>query len=164
MPDFRAEERTFQLLTQVSGRAGRGEVPGEVYVQTYTPFNNAIQCAINHDFSGFYGSEMALREELGYPPTGHLTAVHFRGEAECEVSAEAEKFMAEMKPALDPSVVHSGPNPSAIAKVKGKYRYVCLFRGNLSKRFRDMLREKILGRKYSAKVEVYADVDAISLM
>jgi primosomal protein N' (replication factor Y) len=68
MPDFRAGERTFQLLTQVAGRAGRGDVEGEVFVQAFTPFHPAIQYARRHDFVGFYEQEMEFREQLKYPP------------------------------------------------------------------------------------------------
>jgi primosomal protein N' (replication factor Y) len=68
IPDFRAGERTFQLLTQVAGRAGRGDVEGEVFVQAFTPFHPAIQYAKRHDFGGFYEQEIEFREQLKYPP------------------------------------------------------------------------------------------------
>src|SRR5438874_7864613 len=68
LPDFRAAERTFQLLEQVAGRAGRGEQPGRVLVQTYNPEHPAVECAARHDYDGFAKSELAARQELGYPP------------------------------------------------------------------------------------------------
>jgi primosomal protein N' (replication factor Y) len=77
LPDFRAAERTFQLLTQVAGRAGRGEVPGEVIVQTFAPQHYAIQHAQAHDFHGFYAEEFAYRKLLSYPPTVRLAAIRF---------------------------------------------------------------------------------------
>ena len=77
LPDFRAAERTFQLLTQVAGRAGRGEVPGEVIVQTFAPQHYAIQHAQAHDFHGFYAEEIAYRKRLNYPPAVRLAAIRF---------------------------------------------------------------------------------------
>jgi primosomal protein N' (replication factor Y) len=86
IPDFRSGERTFQLLTQVAGRAGRGEQPGYVVVQTYTPFHPALECACDQDFKAFYEYEMPSREELGFPPFTHMALVHFRGENESAVA------------------------------------------------------------------------------
>src|SRR5206468_8730880 len=79
MPDFRAGERTFQLLTQVAGRAGRGDVEGEVIVQAFTPFHPAIQYARRHDFSGFYEQEVEFREQLKYPPVSRVALLTLRG-------------------------------------------------------------------------------------
>ena len=74
MPDFRAAERTFQLLTQVAGRSGRGDLPGEVLIQTYSPDHYSITAAAAHDYEGFYKNEMRVRRALGYPPFSHLAA------------------------------------------------------------------------------------------
>ena len=101
MPDFRAAERSFQLLTQVAGRAGRGEVKGEVLVQTCSPFNPPIMFAAEHDYEGFYQEEIAVREELKYPPFGHMMIVHFRGEDPAEIMAEATALMEKIQPCLD---------------------------------------------------------------
>ena len=90
IPDFRAGERTFQLLTQVSGRAGRGDVEGEVYVQSFTPFHPAIQYARRHDFTGFYEQEIEFREQLNYPPACRLAMLTFKGRNEEKVKLMAE--------------------------------------------------------------------------
>jgi primosomal protein N' (replication factor Y) (superfamily II helicase) len=90
MPDFRAGERTFQLLTQVAGRAGRGDVEGEVFVQAFTPFHPAIQYARRHDFIGFYEQEIEFREQLKYPPLSRATLLTLRGRNEEKVSFSAE--------------------------------------------------------------------------
>ena len=79
LPDFRGSERTFQLLTQVAGRAGRGEVEGEVLVQAFTPFHPAIQYARRHDFNGFYEEEMEFRRQLNYPPLSRIALLLLRG-------------------------------------------------------------------------------------
>jgi primosomal protein N' (replication factor Y) len=165
IPDFRAEERTFQLLTQVAGRAGRGDVRGEVIVQSFTPFNPAIQAAVNHDYEGFYEEEMEVRKELVYPPEGHLIAVHVNGEDEGAVADEAERIMAAAKAYLTPGISVSEPAPSPIERIKGRYRYMMIFRGNGLRRLRSVLRQVALHPKNGRKgIEVYIDVDALNLM
>ncbi len=81
LPDFRAGERTFQLLTQVAGRAGRGETPGEVFVQTYTPFSPSIQFARHHDFAGYFEQELEFRERCDFPPFKHAVLITVRSDA-----------------------------------------------------------------------------------
>src|SRR6202166_4870244 len=90
LPDFRAGERTFQLLTQVAGRAGRGERPGEVFVQTYTPFSPSIQFARHHDFVGFYDQELEFREQLKYPPYSRVALLTLKGRNEDKVKFSAD--------------------------------------------------------------------------
>ena len=90
IPDFRAGERTFQLLTQVAGRAGRGDVEGEVFVQSFTPFHPAIQFARRHDFVGFYEQEIEFREQLKYPPVSRLALLTLKGRNEEKVKFAAE--------------------------------------------------------------------------
>ncbi|KAF0178230.1 MAG: primosomal protein N' (replication factor Y) (superfamily II helicase) [Limisphaerales bacterium] len=97
IPDFRAGERTFQLLTQVSGRAGRGEVEGEVFVQSFTPFHPAIQYARRHDFTGFYEQEIEFREQLNYPPASRLALLTFKGRNEEKVKLMAEHVTRELE-------------------------------------------------------------------
>src|SRR3954452_205950 len=85
MPDFRAGERTFQLLTQVAGRAGRGDVEGEVIVQAFTPFHPAIQYPRRHDYAAFYEQEIEFREQLSYPPAGRIALIPLRSRIEDKV-------------------------------------------------------------------------------
>jgi primosomal protein N' (replication factor Y) len=96
MPDFRAGERTFQLLTQVAGRAGRGEVEGEVFVQAFTPFHPAIQYARRHDFVGFYDQEIEFREQLKYPPAARVALLTLKGRNEEKVQFSAEHVRREL--------------------------------------------------------------------
>lgn len=95
-PDFRAGERTFQLLTQVAGRAGRGDVEGEVFVQAFTPFHPAIQFARRHDFLGFYEQEMEFREQLKYPPVSRVALLTLKGRNEAKVKFSAEHVRREL--------------------------------------------------------------------
>jgi primosomal protein N' (replication factor Y) len=95
-PDFRAGERTFQLLTQVSGRAGRGDVEGEVFVQAFTPFHPAIQYARRHDFLGFYEQEIEFREQLKYPPVARVALLTLKGRNEEKVKFSAEHVRREL--------------------------------------------------------------------
>ncbi len=96
-PDFRAGERTFQLLTQVSGRAGRGDVEGEVFVQAFTPFHPAIQYARRHDFVGFYEQEIEFREQLKYPPIARVALLTLKGRNEEKVKLSAEHVRQEVE-------------------------------------------------------------------
>ena len=95
-PDFRAGERTFQLLTQVAGRAGRGDVEGEVFVQAFTPFHPAIQFARRHDFVGFYEQEVEFREQLKYPPASRVALLTLKGHSEDKVKFSAEHVRREL--------------------------------------------------------------------
>ncbi|NLZ39372.1 MAG: primosomal protein N' [Firmicutes bacterium] len=125
LPDLRAGERTFQLLTQVAGRAGRGSLAGRVVVQTYTPEHYAILAAKNHDFEVFYAQESKLRLELDYPPFSFLIRLLISGENEGQV-INACYFLVS---ALADSVDVLGPSPCPIEKVRGRYRWHILVRG-----------------------------------
>ena len=164
MPDFRAPERTFQLITQVAGRAGRGDIRGEVYLQTRNPDNETIRYAAALDFDGFSAFDLEFREALAYPPFTHLIAVHFRGEDEAQVAEYAAQFTDELRKYAHPEVNFSGPLPSPIERIKGKFRYMLLIRGIKLKLIRQALRVLTLHRTPPRGVEVYADVDAQSLL
>ena len=96
-PDFRAGERTFQLLTQVAGRAGRGDVEGEVFVQAFAPFHPAIQFARRHDFTGFYEQELEFREQLKYPPVSRVALLTLKGRNEEKVKFSADHLKRELE-------------------------------------------------------------------
>ncbi len=96
-PDFRAGERTFQLLTQVAGRAGRGDIEGEVFVQAFTPFHPAIQYARRHDFTGFYEQEIEFREQLKYPPVSRVALLTLKGRNEDKVKFSAEHLKRDLE-------------------------------------------------------------------
>ena len=128
LPDFRSAERTFDLITQVAGRAGRGECPGHVVVQTCTPDNYALAAAKKHDFQEFYQQEMPGRQILGFPPYTHLVLLQFRSEDEQEAAQAATNFGKILPKVLKPDVQVMGPMPAPIAKLVGKFRYQILLR------------------------------------
>jgi primosomal protein N' (replication factor Y) len=107
-PDFRAGERTFQLLTQVAGRAGRGDVEGEVFVQAFTPFHPAIQFARRHDFVGFYEQEIEFREQLKYPPASRMALLTLKGRSEEKVKFSAEHLKRDLETKLLGATVQAG--------------------------------------------------------
>lgn len=123
VPDFRANERTFQLLVQVAGRAGRGDRAGEVVVQTFTPQADAIQFAKRTDFDGFAETELTMRRNFAYPPYRHLIHHLFRGPNPEKIQFFAEAWVKKVEAALGGAVEIRGPSPAPIEKVKDEYRF-----------------------------------------
>ncbi|EAF5832416.1 primosomal protein N' [Listeria monocytogenes] len=128
LPDFRASERTFQLLTQVSGRAGRHERTGEVIVQSYNPEHYSIEFAKKHDFIGFYNHEMQLRKMGSYPPFYYLTMINVSDENEMKAIRTIQEMAQFLRGKLGPDAVILGPVPSTITRIKNKYRYQCIIK------------------------------------
>ena len=123
VPDFRANERTFQLLVQVAGRAGRGDRAGEVVVQTFTPQAEAIQFSRHADFSGFAASELKVRKDFHYPPYRHLIHHLFRGPNPEKLKFFAEQWAKLVEKTLGDRVELRGPSASPIEKIKDEYRW-----------------------------------------
>ncbi|WP_175988900.1 primosomal protein N' [Bacillus sp. Marseille-Q1617] len=128
LPDFRAAEKTFQLLTQVSGRAGRHTLPGEVVVQTYTPEHYSIELAAEHDYDRFYMQEMMMRKMGAYPPFYFITLITLSHEDLMKVVGIAEKLTGFVRSRLSESTVILGPAASPIPRIKNRYRYQCLIK------------------------------------
>ncbi|REB09706.1 primosomal protein N' [Sporosarcina sp. BI001-red] len=128
LADFRAAEKTFQLLTQVSGRAGRHELEGEVFVQTYTPEHYAIELAKAQVYEPFYHMEMSNRKQFGYPPFYYIVNIQFSHEDLMKVVGYAEKAARFLAEGLSPESVIIGPTASAISRVNNRYRYQCLIK------------------------------------
>jgi primosomal protein N' (replication factor Y) len=129
LPDFRASERVFQLMVQVSGRAGRAEKEGTIYLQTFHPEHPALQAAVKHDTASFWDSELELRKTLGYPPYSRLGLLVFRHPEEGRALAAAEKaaeFLSREGRRL--GVAALGPAPCAIFKLRGQYRFQVLLK------------------------------------
>jgi primosomal protein N' (replication factor Y) len=122
LPDVRAAERTFQLISQVAGRAGRGELAGRIIVQTLVPEHPAVRCAARHDYVSFASQESALRFEVGYPPHGQLIRLVFEDEQETRARIAAEAAADELRSALGSTgVVVLGPAPAPIELARGRY-------------------------------------------
>lgn len=164
MPDFRSAERTHQLISQVSGRAGRGSEPGEVIVQTYWPDHPAIAFAARHDAAGFYASEMPDRQALGYPPAGRMARVVVSGKAADDVRSHAEALAASMKAAAPPGTQVLGPSPAPIARVKEAYRWHLLVKGPQGARIPDLLWDALRRVSPIEGVSVAPDVDPSDMM
>ncbi|HOV31685.1 MAG TPA: primosomal protein N', partial [Anaerolineaceae bacterium] len=133
LPDYRAAERTFQVLTQVSGRAGRSPLGGKVILQTYEPENYVIQAASKHDFEGFYRQELAQRRALSYPPFARLVRLEYRhtNEAKCEsVARELAGIIREEIISLGIKETNFiGPVPCYTRKLYGRFRWQIILRG-----------------------------------
>ena len=123
LPDFRAAERTFQLLEQVAGRAGRSDRPGRVLVQTYSPDHPAIDCLRSHDYEGFVRDELARRQEAQYPPFSRMIAVRVDGPQEQEVREAAAEAATRARAAAAPGVRILGPAEAPIARLRGRTRW-----------------------------------------
>lgn len=166
MPDFRSEERTFQLLTQVAGRSGRSTARGEVFLQTRNPKNPAVTYAIKHDYDGFAAYALRSRGELQYPPYGRIVALNFKGVVEQRVSQLATEWTEALIRRAD-GVSILGPSPAFIARIKKHFRYHTLVkvpRGYGYARLREALRAvrdemPNPGQGYHVAI----DVDAVGL-
>lgn len=157
LPDFRAAERTYQLLTQVAGRAGRGDVPGEVVVQTYYPEHYSVWAACRQDYQYFYHEEVKNRAYFGYPPFGDLIRLRVSGERQQDVVSLTSDLAEKLRNALkDTSVSVLGPAPAPILRVKGYYRWQIMLKGNLSEA-RQQIREHL--NQYCVKSNAVISVD-----
>lgn len=143
LPDFRAAEKTYQLLTQVSGRAGRDVLPGEVYVQTYTPEHYAITLAKDQLYEPFYEQEMAMRRVSGYPPYYYVVNIQFTHEDLMTVSGYAQQMTEYLRHRLSPKTIIIGPSASLIARVNNRYRYQCLIKYKNEPKLAEVLQQLI---------------------
>jgi primosomal protein N' (replication factor Y) (superfamily II helicase) len=167
-PDFRAAERTFQLLTQVAGRAGRGDRPGRVIFQSFQPDHYALKFARTHDYLGFCRAEMRARKELGYPPFSRLVAVRVDAGSASETQRRAHELakLAQTHPAVQSGTVALlGPAPAPIERLRGRYRYRFLLRSQDRAALREVA--KLLVRRIDeglAPARASLDVDPVSML
>jgi primosomal protein N' (replication factor Y) len=167
LPDFRAAEKTFQLITQAAGRAGRGDMAGEVLIQTMNPGHYALRHSRTHDYEGFYDEEIRYRTELGYPPLRRMIKIEVKGSQEklvLEAAATARNRIRHLLRGKDTTLL--GPAPSPVARVRGKYRYQMLLLSPKREAIRTLAVEarKAVEEKYGRKVQVIVDVDPVNLM
>ena len=167
MPDFRAAERAFQILTQVSGRGGRGDLPGRVFIQTFNPEHYAIRCAQAQDYGKFYDQELPLRQALNYPPFSRivkliLSGLHREdGQASVERLGKIARDAAAGLGGLAVEVV--GPAEAPLSRIKGRYRWQLLIKGRDSRVLHDLVRE-ILARTAGEPIDIKIDVDPVNFM
>jgi primosomal protein N' (replication factor Y) len=167
LPDLRAAERTFQLLTQVAGRAGRGTLPGRVIVQTLQPGHFSLQCAMHHDFQAFAEQELAGRRETGYPPFTRLILVRCEGEGPDATEKLARSYAAHVRNQMLRDVTVLGPTPSPIERLRRRFRWQLLLRSRNSaaiRRAARQARDALRKEAQRAEVRLIVDVDPYSMM
>ena len=164
LPDFRSCERTFQLLSQVAGRAGRGRLPGEVFVQTYVPDHYVVRAAVAHDYRGFVERELKARTEPPYPPHLRMARILVSSPVQADALAAAESLDAWLRRRSGPPPEVLGPAPAPIEKLHGRYRWHVLLRGRVAAVGR-ALRAVVTGfRAKGADVRISLDRDPLQLM
>ena len=161
LPDFRAAERVFQQMVQVAGRAGRGDKPGEVFIQSHTPFHPAIQFARHHDVAGFYDQELAFRCAHQYPPYRRAMLICFRGRSE-----EKTKFCIEAaaRRLREHKVEVTDPMPAPIQKIRDYYRFHLFLMTNQMMSLSRIIKEQILRQEWPEDIHVTVDVDAVNML
>ena len=166
LPDFRAGERAFNLLTQVAGRSGRSEAGGNVIIQTYMPEHYSIQAAQGHDYLRFYREEISHREALLYPPLSHAATILLRGEVEAEVIQTANHLLDQLeicKGECFPSVEIRGPVPAPLAKIRNKFRWYFLLRSEDVEELRQLIR-CAFDATTPTNIDLIVDIDPISVL
>lgn len=166
LPDFRAAERTFQLLTQVAGRAGRGEVPGKVVLQTYFPDHYAVQYAAHHDFAGFYEKELRFRSWMHYPPYSSLANVMVRSAKLDETLRWSGALGRWFEKTRHEGVRVLGPAAAPIERLKRDYRYHFILKSPSRQKLNELLRAMLAQaeKEKIPRTNVIVDVDALWLM
>ena len=167
LPDFRAAERTFQLLTQVAGRAGRGDRAGKVLIQTYHPYHYALHHASAQDYAGFYGEEIRHRENHTYPPFVALASLLVHGADLARVRSEALELRKELDRANTERTARIlGPAPAPLARLKGEYRMQLLLKCRNRRELRRIIDEALKGlskRKINVR-SINVEIDPVSIM
>ncbi|KAB0672279.1 primosomal protein N' [Oryzomonas sagensis] len=167
MPDFRAAERTFQLLSQVIGRAGRGDAPGRVVVQAQSSDHYAIQNAVRHDSDAFYRQELEFRREVGYPPFSFLACLGFSGTAERPVEEHAgtvARLLTQLKREKGLRVEILGPAPAPLYRLRGRFRRQILLKSPTRNDLRRLIAAWQQNRPAASTIREYVDIDPVDMM
>jgi primosomal protein N' (replication factor Y) len=170
LPDFRAGERTFQLLSQVAGRSGRGDDPGTVIIQTYAPDHYAIRHLINHDYKGFFTAEIGFRRALHYPPFSRLVCLKLDGPKLDEVEKKARMLGVTLQNKISRSstgrekIEILGPAPAPIEKLRNRYRWQLLLKGKQSSSLLDLAKRAREALPRSRTVRLHIDVDPYNML
>ncbi|MBM6618499.1 primosomal protein N' [Bacillus suaedaesalsae] len=166
LPDLRSSEKTFQLLTQVSGRAGRHDLPGEVVIQTYTPEHYSIQLASGHNYNDFYHQEMIMRKVHQYPPFYFMTLITVSHPEITKVVGVTEKISSYMRTHLSSKSIVLGPAASPIPRIKNRYRYQCMIKYKDEPRLKHVLREVLdhYQREIGQDLQITVDMNPYMMM
>jgi len=164
LPDFRASERTFSLLTQVAGRAGRGQTPGLVIIQTYNPQHPTILAARYQDYNAFYSQEIAFRKELSYPPFTHLTNIIIKGKDEGETIKLAQLIGTNLRIYnQNKDILILGPAPCPLTKIKEEYRWQILIKGK-PKSMRELVKSTLEQITIPRQLKLSIDIDPVGML
>lgn len=172
-PDFRAGERTFQLLAQVAGRAGRGKIPGRVILQTYNPDHFSIQCAQHQDFRAFYQKEITSRKALDYPPFSRMVQIKIsskdrsKGSRQAEMMGDLARDIVKANPLFGKTIRIFGPLESPLPRIADRYRWQLLFKGLRLSPLRDFMQQLLFSShadRSRRDVTVAVDVDPFFMM
>jgi len=166
IPDFRAPERAFQLLTQVAGRAGRGKIPGLVIVQTFSPEHESVQLAAKHDYLGFYASAIEQRRELGYPPFSHMANLVFTDESAEETQRRSHALADALRAGIGPdgAVQLLGPVACPLSRLRGRYRWHLALRTSSKAALLGLLRETLSALTPAERTGLSLDIDPLSML
>jgi len=167
LPDFRAGERAFQLLTQVAGRAGRGSAPGRVIVQTYRPEHHSLVAAAAHDFEGFAARELAMRAEVGYPPFERLAVLRLEGADAAATEDAAQALAAAATRAAAGRARVRGPAPAPLERLRGRWRWQIMLTTPSAAALNDALRRALAAWRGSPRaraIRLVVDVDPVSML
>jgi primosomal protein N' (replication factor Y) len=163
IPDFRAQEQVFQLITQVAGRSGRGTSPGEVIIQTTIPDHSTIRFAREQDFPAFYAEEIETRKAFGFPPFSHLVKLLFVSKEEAFCQAQGFLFREALLGELPPAYFCHPLVPSGHAKIKDSFRFQFFVRGEAVAAIRSALERTMKKVKLPSKISLFVDVDPSSI-
>jgi len=164
LADFRATEYTFQILSQVGGRAGRGEHKGMVIIQTCSPRHPALLSAVRHDYEAFFDQEIDLRSELGYPPLNHFISLTVLSRNEDKSLRVCEHLARLLKSVMAPEDEIMGPAPPPINRIRGRYRWQLLLKTHGVVSTLRALRQILPGLGKDRDVKIEVDVDPISML
>ena len=168
IPDFRSCERAFQLMTQVAGRAGRGKVPGKVFIQTNNPDHYMFEFVMEHDVNAFHDKELKLRKRLNYPPYTRIIAL----EVVCENETQGQNAIGKLRQSLsrlvsrEKSVELIGPSKAALYRIQNKFRWHLILRSGNMKQLQNILLKcpELNEPKAFGKIKLSIDVDPLNLL
>jgi primosomal protein N' (replication factor Y) len=164
-PDFRASEKTFQLLAQVAGRAGRADNQGEVVIQTYCPEEIAVKTAQNHDYEQFFNYELKNRRELNYPPFSRLARIVVEGSVEQEVKDRISSISSMLRRFAGPEFTVLGPTPAVLERIANETRYSLLIKAQSARKLGEALREiRKSNCRVNKNLKVIIDVDPANML
>jgi primosomal protein N' (replication factor Y) (superfamily II helicase) len=170
LPDFRAAERTFQLLSQVAGRAGRGSDPGRVIIQTYNPDHYALRHVLTHDYPGFFADELEFRRALSYPPFSRLVHLRLEGPKPLEIEETAKRLgewlreESRRRAQRYPDIEVLGPAPAPILKLRGRFRWQILLKGKQSAALLALAAGAQARLPRTSRARLHVDVDPYSML